>query len=335
MTASATARPVGEEFDWDEEETHQRIRAEAERAVTTDSVRHFLNRLGRVDLLRAHEEVELAKRMEAGLYAAQRLRDNTTTLTAQTRRDLEWIEQDGLRAKGHLVEANLRLVVSLAKRQTGRGMPLLDLIQEGNIGLIRAVEKFDYTKGFKFSTYATWWIRQAIGRALADHARTIRIPVHLVEVLNKLGRVERELLQSLGREPTPDDLARAMDMPVVKVMEIRQYAREPLSLDQAIGDDGESVLSDLIEDGGGVTAVEAVSFAQMRNQIEAVLATLTEREATIVRLRFGLTDGRPRTLNEIGELCGVTRERIRQIESRTMCKLRHPARSHHLRDHLD
>jgi RNA polymerase sigma factor RpoD-like protein len=256
-------------------------------------------------------------------------------LVTQMRRDLKWIVRDGERAKNHLLEANLRLVVSLAKRYTGRGMAFLDLIQEGNLGLIRAVEKFDYTKGYKFSTYATWWIRQAITRAMADQARTIRIPVHMVEVINKLGRIQRELLQDLGREPTPEELAKEMDISPEKVLEIQQYAREPISLDQTIGDEGDSQLGDFIEDSEAVVAVDAVSFTLLQDQLQSVLQTLSEREAGVVRLRFGLTDGQPRTLDEIGQVYGVTRERIRQIESKTMSKLRHPSRSQVLRDYLD
>nr|WP_086827366.1 RNA polymerase sigma factor [Allokutzneria sp. NRRL B-24872] len=329
-----------EDFVWDEEESEalRQARKDAELTASADSVRAYLKQIGKVALLNAEEEVELAKRIEAGLYAAERLRkaeDENEKLAPQLRRDLRWIVRDGERAKNHLLEANLRLVVSLAKRYTGRGMAFLDLIQEGNLGLIRAVEKFDYTKGYKFSTYATWWIRQAITRAMADQARTIRIPVHMVEVINKLGRIQRELLQDLGREPTPEELAKEMDITPEKVLEIQQYAREPISLDQTIGDEGDSQLGDFIEDSEAVVAVDAVSFTLLQDQLQSVLATLSEREAGVVRLRFGLTDGQPRTLDEIGQVYGVTRERIRQIESKTMSKLRHPSRSQVLRDYLD
>ena len=331
-----------EEFTWDDEEEEsealKQARRDAELTASADSVRAYLKQIGKVALLNAEEEVELAKRIEAGLYAAERLRlaeDGGEKLPTQARRDLEWIIRDGERAKNHLLEANLRLVVSLAKRYTGRGMAFLDLIQEGNLGLIRAVEKFDYTKGYKFSTYATWWIRQAITRAMADQARTIRIPVHMVEVINKLGRIQRELLQDLGREPSPEELAKEMDISPEKVLEIQQYAREPISLDQTIGDEGDSQLGDFIEDSEAVVAVDAVSFSLLQDQLQAVLSTLSEREAGVVRLRFGLTDGQPRTLDEIGQVYGVTRERIRQIESKTMSKLRHPSRSQVLRDYLD
>ncbi|GLZ34098.1 hypothetical protein Lesp02_62850 [Lentzea sp. NBRC 105346] len=328
------------DFVWDEEESEalRQARKDAELTASADSVRAYLKQIGKVALLNAEEEVELAKRIEAGLYAAERVRraeDEQEKLTPQLRRDLRWIVRDGERAKNHLLEANLRLVVSLAKRYTGRGMAFLDLIQEGNLGLIRAVEKFDYTKGYKFSTYATWWIRQAITRAMADQARTIRIPVHMVEVINKLGRIQRELLQDLGREPTPEELAKEMDITPEKVLEIQQYAREPISLDQTIGDEGDSQLGDFIEDSEAVVAVDAVSFTLLQDQLQSVLATLSEREAGVVRLRFGLTDGQPRTLDEIGQVYGVTRERIRQIESKTMSKLRHPSRSQVLRDYLD
>jgi RNA polymerase primary sigma factor len=331
----------GSEFTWDEEEESEALRQarkDAEMTASADSVRAYLKQIGKVALLNAEEEVDLAKRIEAGLYAAERLRQADETnekLALQVRRDLRWIVRDGERAKNHLLEANLRLVVSLAKRYTGRGMAFLDLIQEGNLGLIRAVEKFDYTKGYKFSTYATWWIRQAITRAMADQARTIRIPVHMVEVINKLGRIQRELLQDLGREPTPEELAKEMDITPDKVLEIQQYAREPISLDQTIGDEGDSQLGDFIEDSEAVVAVDAVSFTLLQDQLQSVLQTLSEREAGVVKLRFGLTDGQPRTLDEIGQVYGVTRERIRQIESKTMSKLRHPSRSQVLRDYLD
>ncbi|MRH89582.1 RNA polymerase sigma factor [Nocardia sp. SYP-A9097] len=351
----AEATPAGEEaeaeeptekdkasgdFVWDEEESEalRQARKDAELTASADSVRAYLKQIGKVALLNAEEEVELAKRIEAGLYATERLRElaeKGEKLPVQLRRDLQWIMRDGNRAKNHLLEANLRLVVSLAKRYTGRGMAFLDLIQEGNLGLIRAVEKFDYTKGYKFSTYATWWIRQAITRAMADQARTIRIPVHMVEVINKLGRIQRELLQDLGREPTPEELAKEMDITPEKVLEIQQYAREPISLDQTIGDEGDSQLGDFIEDSEAVVAVDAVSFTLLQDQLQSVLETLSEREAGVVRLRFGLTDGQPRTLDEIGQVYGVTRERIRQIESKTMSKLRHPSRSQVLRDYLD
>jgi RNA polymerase primary sigma factor len=327
------------ELVWDEEESEalRQARKDAELTASADSVREYLKQIGKIALLNAEEEVELATRIEAGLYAAERVRrsDDTEKLSPQLRRDLRWIVRDGERAKNHLLEANLRLVVSLAKRYTGRGMPFLDVIQEGNLGLIRAVEKFDYTKGYKFSTYATWWIRQAITRAMADQARTIRIPVHMVEVINKLGRIQRELLQDLGREPTPEELAKEMDISAEKVLEIQQYAREPISLDQTIGDEGDSQLGDFIEDSEAVVAVDAVSFTLLQTQLQSVLTTLSEREAGVVRLRFGLTDGQPRTLDEIGQVYGVTRERIRQIESKTMSKLRHPSRSQVLRDYLD
>jgi RNA polymerase primary sigma factor len=351
LTAAAAAgveEADAEEFTWDEEdeesEALRQARKDAELTASADSVRAYLKQIGKVALLNAEEEVDLAKRIEAGLYAAERLRrmeearlagKKTDQLSPQLRRDLMWIVRDGERAKNHLLEANLRLVVSLAKRYTGRGMAFLDLIQEGNLGLIRAVEKFDYTKGYKFSTYATWWIRQAITRAMADQARTIRIPVHMVEVINKLGRIQRELLQDLGREPTPEELAKEMDITPEKVLEIQQYAREPISLDQTIGDEGDSQLGDFIEDSEAVVAVDAVSFTLLQDQLQSVLQTLSEREAGVVRLRFGLTDGQPRTLDEIGQVYGVTRERIRQIESKTMSKLRHPSRSQVLRDYLD
>ncbi|MEV6346152.1 RNA polymerase sigma factor [Actinoplanes sp. NPDC051851] len=338
-TDAASSATDGD-FEWDDEESEalKQARRDAELTASADSVRAYLKQIGKVPLLNAEQEVELAKRIEAGLYAAERLRaadEGEESLERNFERDLKWINRDGERAKNHLLEANLRLVVSLAKRYTGRGMAFLDLIQEGNLGLIRAVEKFDYTKGYKFSTYATWWIRQAITRAMADQARTIRIPVHMVEVINKLGRIQRELLQDLGREPTPEELAKEMDITPEKVLEIQQYAREPISLDQTIGDEGDSQLGDFIEDSEAVVAVDAVSFSLLQDQLQQVLQTLSEREAGVVRLRFGLTDGQPRTLDEIGQVYGVTRERIRQIESKTMSKLRHPSRSQVLRDYLD
>jgi RNA polymerase primary sigma factor len=336
---AAPSGPGAEDFVWDQEESQalRQARKDAELTVSVDSVRAYLKQIGKVALLNAEQEVELAKRIEAGLYAAERLRragDVTDQLSPQLRRDLRWIVRDGQRARNHLLEANLRLVVSMAKRYTGRGMPFLDLIQEGNVGLIRAVAKFDYAKGYKFSTYATWWIRQAITRAMADQARTIRIPVHMIEVINTLGRVKRELLVDLGRDPTPEELAKEMNTTPEKVLELQSYAREPLSLDQTIGDEGDSQLGDFIEDSQAVVAVDAVSFALLQDELQAVLGTLSQREAGIVRLRVGLTDGQPRTLEEIAHVYGVTRERIRQIETKTMSKLRHPSRSQTLRDYL-
>ena len=303
--------------------------------ATADPVKDYLKQIGKVPLLNAEQEVELAKRIEAGLFAEEKLAEGRRTLQVDARIDLEWIAEDGTRAKNHLLEANLRLVVSLAKRYTGRGMLFLDLIQEGNLGLIRAVEKFDYTKGYKFSTYATWWIRQAITRAMADQARTIRIPVHMVEVINKLARVQRQMLQDLGREPTPDELAIELDMTPEKVIEVQKYGREPISLHTPLGEDGDSEFGDLIEDSEAIQPGEAVSFTLLQEQLHSVLDTLSEREAGVVSMRFGLTDGQPKTLDEIGKVYGVTRERIRQIESKTMSKLRHPSRSQVLRDYLD
>jgi RNA polymerase primary sigma factor len=302
--------------------------------ATADPVKDYLKQIGKVPLLNAEQEVELAKRIEAGLFAEEKLAESHRMSTDQ-RIDLEWIAEDGRRAKNHLLEANLRLVVSLAKRYTGRGMLFLDLIQEGNLGLIRAVEKFDYTKGYKFSTYATWWIRQAITRAMADQARTIRIPVHMVEVINKLARVQRQMLQDLGREPTPEELAVELDMTPEKVVEVQKYGREPISLHTPLGEDGDSEFGDLIEDSEAIQPGEAVSFTLLQEQLHSVLDTLSEREAGVVSMRFGLTDGQPKTLDEIGKVYGVTRERIRQIESKTMSKLRHPSRSQVLRDYLD
>jgi RNA polymerase primary sigma factor len=303
--------------------------------ATSDPVKDYLKQIGKVPLLNAEQEVELAKRIEAGLFAEEKLAETSSSLRPETRLDLEWIADDGRRAKNHLLEANLRLVVSLAKRYTGRGMLFLDLIQEGNLGLIRAVEKFDYTKGYKFSTYATWWIRQAITRAMADQARTIRIPVHMVEVINKLARVQRQMLQDLGREPTPEELAAELDMTPEKVIEVQKYGREPISLHTPLGEDGDSEFGDLIEDSEAIQPGEAVSFTLLQEQLHSVLDTLSEREAGVVSMRFGLTDGQPKTLDEIGKVYGVTRERIRQIESKTMSKLRHPSRSQVLRDYLD
>ncbi|HLS24283.1 MAG TPA: RNA polymerase sigma factor [Beutenbergiaceae bacterium] len=313
--------------------------------ATADPVKDYLKQIGKVALLNAVQEVELAKRIEAGLFAEEKLANppfgpdwDRTKASAEDRRmyrDLNWIAQDGKRAKNHLLEANLRLVVSLAKRYTGRGMLFLDLIQEGNLGLIRAVEKFDYTKGYKFSTYATWWIRQAITRAMADQARTIRIPVHMVEVINKLARVQRQMLQDLGREPAPEELAAELDMTPEKVVEVQKYGREPISLHTPLGEDGDSEFGDLIEDSEAVVPADAVSFTLLQEQLHSVLDTLSEREAGVVSMRFGLTDGQPKTLDEIGKVYGVTRERIRQIESKTMSKLRHPSRSQVLRDYLD
>ncbi|TDO44307.1 RNA polymerase primary sigma factor [Kribbella sp. VKM Ac-2527] len=303
--------------------------------ATADPVKDYLKQIGKVPLLNAEQEVELAKRIEAGLFAEEQLADEAAKLKDKVRDEYDWISEDGRRAKNHLLEANLRLVVSLAKRYTGRGMLFLDLIQEGNLGLIRAVEKFDYTKGYKFSTYATWWIRQAITRAMADQARTIRIPVHMVEVINKLARVQRQMLQDLGREPTPEELAKELDMTPEKVIEVQKYGREPISLHTPLGEDGDSEFGDLIEDSEAIVPAEAVSFTLLQEQLHAVLDTLSEREAGVVSMRFGLTDGQPKTLDEIGKVYGVTRERIRQIESKTMSKLRHPSRSQVLRDYLD
>jgi len=302
--------------------------------ATADPVKDYLKQIGKVALLNAEDEVNLAKRIEVGLFAEEKL-NSGEHLSDKARREMEWLAQDGRNAKNHLLEANLRLVVSLAKRYTGRGMLFLDLIQEGNLGLIRAVEKFDYTKGYKFSTYATWWIRQAITRAMADQARTIRIPVHMVEVINKLARVQRQMLQDLGREPTPEELARELDMTPEKVVEVQKYGREPISLHTPLGEEGDSEFGDLIEDSEAVVPADAVSFTLLQEQLHSVLDTLSDREAGVVRMRFGLTDGQQKTLDEIGKVYGVTRERIRQIESKTMAKLRHPSRSQVLRDYLD
>ncbi len=304
--------------------------------ATAEPVKDYLKQIGKVPLLNAAEEVELAMRIEAGLFAEEKLSHmSAAEKTSQLGLDLQWVARDGQRAKSHLLGANLRLVVSLAKRYTGRGMQFLDLIQEGNLGLIRAVEKFDYTKGFKFSTYATWWIRQAITRAMADQARTIRIPVHMVEVINKLARVQRQMLQDLGREPTPEELSRELDMTPEKVIEVQKYGREPISLHTPLGEDGDSEFGDLIEDTEAVVPADAVGFTMLQRQLESLLDSLSEREAGVIRMRFGLGDGQPKTLDQIGDTFGVTRERIRQIESKTMAKLRHPSRSQSLRDYLE
>ncbi len=344
-TATTTAKPAAEATDDSADDNKGFVYSDADdddapaqqvvtAGATADPVKDYLKQIGKVALLNAEQEVELAKRIEAGLFAEEKLNAGIA-LEPKLRRELEWIAADGRRAKNHLLEANLRLVVSLAKRYTGRGMLFLDLIQEGNLGLIRAVEKFDYTKGYKFSTYATWWIRQAITRAMADQARTIRIPVHMVEVINKLARVQRQMLQDLGREPTPEELAKELDMTPEKVVEVQKYGREPISLHTPLGEDGDSEFGDLIEDSEAVVPADAVSFTLLQEQLHAVLDTLSEREAGVVSMRFGLTDGQPKTLDEIGKVYGVTRERIRQIESKTMSKLRHPSRSQVLRDYLD
>jgi RNA polymerase primary sigma factor len=332
------AAPAAEEDEGfvlsDDDEDDAPAQQVASAGATADPVKDYLKQIGKVPLLNAEQEVELAKRIEAGLFAEEKL-NSGEKMDPRFKHELEIIAEDGRRAKNHLLEANLRLVVSLAKRYTGRGMLFLDLIQEGNLGLIRAVEKFDYTKGYKFSTYATWWIRQAITRAMADQARTIRIPVHMVEVINKLARVQRQMLQDLGREPTPEELAKELDMTPEKVIEVQKYGREPISLHTPLGEDGDSEFGDLIEDSEAVVPADAVSFTLLQEQLHSVLDTLSEREAGVVSMRFGLTDGQPKTLDEIGKVYGVTRERIRQIESKTMSKLRHPSRSQVLRDYLD
>jgi RNA polymerase primary sigma factor len=340
VVAEAAAKPAGagpeeEAFVYGDDDDDLPAAQVASAGATADPVKDYLKQIGKVPLLNAEQEVELAKRIEAGLFAEEKLAEGMDGGEAAARLDMEWIAEDGRRAKNHLLEANLRLVVSLAKRYTGRGMLFLDLIQEGNLGLIRAVEKFDYTKGYKFSTYATWWIRQAITRAMADQARTIRIPVHMVEVINKLARVQRQMLQDLGREPTPEELAAELDMTPEKVIEVQKYGREPISLHTPLGEDGDSEFGDLIEDSEAIQPGEAVSFTLLQEQLHSVLDTLSEREAGVVSMRFGLTDGQPKTLDEIGKVYGVTRERIRQIESKTMSKLRHPSRSQVLRDYLD
>jgi RNA polymerase primary sigma factor len=303
------------------------------RAPTSDLVRIYLREIGRVPLLTAEDEVELAKSIEAGLFAEEKMA-STAVLARGELLDLEQLSREGARAKQRLIEANLRLVVSIAKRYVGRGMLFLDLIQEGNLGLIRAVEKFDYTKGFKFSTYATWWIRQAITRAIADQARTIRIPVHMVETINKLVRVQRQMHQDFGREPTPEEIGLEMGLSPVRVIEIQRIAQEPVSLQSPIGEE-DSDLGDFIEDADAVVPIEAAAFILLQDQLEDILGTLSEREQRIIQLRFGLTDGHPRTLEEVGREFGVTRERIRQIEAKTLAKLRHPSRAQMLREYLD
>jgi RNA polymerase primary sigma factor len=306
----------------------------ARRAATSDLVRIYLREIGKVRLLTAHDEVELAKAIEAGLFAQEMLHGwRADAVCDPTPGELGMIVADGVQAKQRLIEANLRLVVSIAKRYIGRGMVFLDLIQEGNLGLIRAVEKFDYTKGYKFSTYATWWIRQAITRAIADQARTIRIPVHMVETINKMARVQRQLHQDLGREPTPAEVAAEMDLPIDRVAEIQRVAQEPVSLQAPIGEE-DSDLGDFIEDADAVVPIEAAAFMMLQDQLEQVLDTLSPREQRVIQLRFGLIDGHPRTLEEVGRDFGVTRERIRQIESKTLVKLRHPGRAQMLREYL-
>ncbi|HEV2932877.1 MAG TPA: RNA polymerase sigma factor [Streptosporangiaceae bacterium] len=322
----------GEDDEDDEDLPAARVTAAG---ATADPVKDYLKQIGNVPLLNARQEVELAKRIEAGLFAEEKLAGGRHSLTIDQSFDLEEVAEDGRRAKNHLVEANLRLVVSLARRYTGRGMLFLDLIQEGNLGLIRGVEKFDYTRGYKFSTYATWWIRQAITRAMAEQSRTIRLPVHVVEAVGRMARVQRQLLQDLGREPTPDELAAELDMTPEKINEVQKHGREPISLHIPLGEDGDSELGDLIEDTEAIQPGEAVSFTLLQEQLHSILGTLSEREAGVVSMRFGLADGQPKTLDEIGKVYGVTRERIRQIESNTMSKLRHPSRSKLLRDYLD
>ena len=333
--AVAAVRSKGGFVVSDSDETDEPVQQVTVAGATADPVKDYLKQIGKVSLLNAEQEVDLARRIEAGLYAEELLKTTSNDLSSRQRRELHILAQDGQQAKNHLLEANLRLVVSLAKRYTGRGMQFLDLIQEGNLGLIRAVEKFDYTKGYKFSTYATWWIRQAITRAMADQARTIRIPVHMVEVINKLARVQRQMLQDLGREPTPEELAKELDMTPEKVVEVQKYGREPISLHTPLGEDGDSEFGDLIEDSEAIVPADAVSFTLLQEQLHRVLDTLSEREAGVVSMRFGLGDGQPKTLDEIGKVYGVTRERIRQIESKTLSKLRHPSRSQVLRDYLD
>ena len=306
--------------------------------LTGDPVRMYLKEIGKVDLLTASEEVDLAMKIEAGLEATEKLEAadaGELELTRAEMRRLTRIENVGLEAKQALISANLRLVVSIAKRYVGRGMLFLDLIQEGNLGLIRAVEKFDYQKGFKFSTYATWWIRQAITRAIADQARTIRIPVHMVETINKLVRVQRQLLQDLGRDPTPEEIGAEMDMSADRVREIQKISQEPVSLETPIGEEEDSQLGDFIEDSQAIVPPDAASFSMLQEQLTQVLDSLADRERKVIELRFGLADGHPRTLEEVGREFGVTRERIRQIESKTLAKLRHPSRSSKLKDYIE
>ncbi len=335
-TMPATRLPAGGFVLSSKEDDDIPVQSTAITGATADPVKDYLKQIGKVALLNAVQEVELAKRIEAGLFAEEKLSQmDAQEKRTQLGRDLAWVARDGQKAKNHLLGANLRLVVSLAKRYTGRGMQFLDLIQEGNLGLIRAVEKFDFTKGFKFSTYATWWIRQAITRAMADQARTIRIPVHMVEVINKLARVQRQMLQDLGREPTAEELAQELDMTPEKVVEVQKYGREPISLHTPLGEDGDSEFGDLIEDTEAVVPADAVGFTMLQRQLETLLDSLSEREAGVIKMRFGLGDGQPKTLDQIGETFGVTRERIRQIESKTMAKLRHPSRSQALRDYLE
>jgi RNA polymerase primary sigma factor len=336
--AAAEEGPSEDELSEDKDDKDDKDEAPATPAgdaLTHDSVRQYLSQIGRVKLLTAEEEVDLAKRIEAGLFAAEKLAASAHAMTGRLLRELEAVERDGQVAKRKLVEANLRLVVSIARRYAGRGMLFLDLIQEGNLGLIRAVEKFDYTKGYKFSTYATWWIRQAITRAIADQARTIRIPVHMVETINKLIRIQRQLLQDLGREPAPEEIAKEMDLTPEKVREILKVSQEPVSLETPIGTEEDSHLGDFIEDSDAVVPVEAASFILLQEQLDSVLHSLSDREKKVIQLRFGLTDGHPRTLEEVGREFGVTRERIRQIESKTLSKLRHPSRSQQLRDFIE
>ncbi|MDR1087959.1 MAG: RNA polymerase sigma factor RpoD [Coriobacteriales bacterium] len=319
--------------------TKKRSSSESSVAMLTgDPVRMYLKEIGKVDLLTAEQEIDLAMKIEAGVEAGAKLDEahlKKVKLDRREERRLTRIEQKGLDAKQQLIEANLRLVVSIAKRYVGRGMLFLDLIQEGNLGLIRAVEKFDYTKGFKFSTYATWWIRQAITRAIADQARTIRIPVHMVETINKLVRVQRQLLQELGRDPLPEEIGEIMGMPAERIREIQKISQEPVSLETPIGEEEDSQLGDFIEDAAAEVPPDAASFSMLQEQLQKVLDGLAERERKVISLRFGLKDGHPRTLEEVGREFGVTRERIRQIESKTLAKLRHPSRSSKLKDYLE